>query len=144
MKKALPIKGHVKIWQGDSLLCEGNNLVVADGMLLLAERLMDGTTALPSLFKLGDSAALSNAEMTSLQGTILASFDATVSRIENILKWNGNYTYMDTAQRTCREVGLFQSDSAGGRMLARFIPLQQFVIKSEVPLRINWEITIGE
>lgn len=140
----MKVKGHVKIWQGDSLICDGSNLVVTDGMKLLAERLENGTTKLPSVFKLGDSAAISNRNMTTLQGNNLVTFEAALTRRENVLVWNGNFTYLDNVQKTCREIGLFQSDSDGGRMLARFLPLTQFLIRSEIPIRVNWEITIGE
>ena len=46
----LPVKGWVRIWQDDSLIAEGKNRVVADGLKLLAERLDAVSAALPSLF----------------------------------------------------------------------------------------------
>lgn len=142
--KKLPIKGYVKVWQDGSLIAEGSNLVVADGLLLLAQRIMGEEVALPSLFKLGTSAALSSAEMTALQGGAIATFDATVTRRENVLSWTGDYTHDDILEQNCREIGLFQSEEDGGRMLARFLPLQQFLIKSGTPIKVNWEIIVGE
>lgn len=140
----LPVKGKVKIWQCGELVAEGSNRVVKDGLVLLAERILDGTTPLPSLFKLGDSAALTTNEMTNLQGAEVAELNATVSRRENVLTWTGEFTFSGDTEKACRELGLFQSDGNGGRMLARFLPLQQFVLKNGTPVRINWEITIGE
>lgn len=140
----LPVKGKVKIWQCGELVAEGSNRVVKDGLVLLAERILDGTTPLPSLFKLGDSAALTTNEMTNLQGAEVAKLNATVSRRENVLTWTGEFTFSGDTEKACRELGLFQADGDGGRMLARFLPLQQFVLKNGTPVRINWEITIGE
>ena len=142
--KKLPIKGYVKVWQDDSLVAEGSNLVVADGLLLLAQRIMGEEVALPSLFKLGTSAALSSAEMTTLQGGAIATFGATVIRRENVLSWSGDYIHDDILEQNCREIGLFQSEEDGGRMLARFLPLQQFLIKSGTPIKVNLEIIVGE
>ena len=87
----LPVKGWVRIWQDDSLVAEGKNRVVADGLKLLAERLDDGTTALPSLFKLGDSAAVTQEGMTALQGNEVGQLAATRVRRENILTWSGEF-----------------------------------------------------
>lgn len=140
----LPVKGKVKIWQCGELVAEGSNRVVKAGLVLLAERILDGTTPLPSLFKFGDSAALTTNEMTNLQGAEVAELNATVSRRENVLTWTGKFTFSGDTEKACRELGLFQSDGDGGRMLARFLPLQQFVLKNGTPVRINWEITIGE
>ena len=140
----LPVKGWVRIWQDDSLVAEGKNRVVADGLKLLAERLDDGTTALPSLFKLGDSAAGTQEGMTALQGNEVGQLAATRVRRENILTWSGELTVSGSGSKVCKEVGLFQADGDGGRMLARFLPLQQFTVKNGTHIRINWEITIGE
>lgn len=145
--KKLPVKGYVKIWLGGSLVAEGSNLVVSDGLLLLAQRIMGEDVALPSKFKLGNSAALSTREMTNIQGNLIAAFNAEVIRRGNVLSWSGEYTHDDVVEQNCREIGLFQadaSDSIAGRMLARFLPLQQFPIKSGTPIKVNWEITIGE
>lgn len=141
--KKLPIKGYVKVWQDGSLVAEGSNLVVADGLLLLAQRIMGENVALPSLFKLGTSASLSSAEMTALQGDVIATFGATVLRRGNVLSWSGDYIHDDILEQNCREIGLFQSGNKG-RMLARFLPLQQFLIKSGTPIKVNWEIIVGE
>lgn len=140
----LPVKGKVKIWQGEKLVAEGSNRVVSDGLVLLAERILDGSTPLPSLFKLGDSAALTTNEMTELQGTEVAQLSATPTRRENVLVWSGDFTFNESTEKTCRELGLFQSNEDGGRMLARFLPLQQFILKNGTPIKVNWEITIGE
>ena len=141
--KKLPIKGYVKVWQDGSLIAEGSNLVVADGLLLLAQRIMGENVALPSLFKLGTSASLSSAEMTALQGDVIATFNAAAIRRGNVLSWSGDYTHDDILEYNCREIGLFQSGNKG-RMLARFLPLQQFLIKSGTPIKVNWEIIVGE
>lgn len=140
----LPVKGKVKIWQGNELVAEGSNRVVSDGLVLLAERILDGTTPLPSLFKLGDSVALTTNEMTGLQGTEVAQLNATPERRSNVLVWSGDFIYSESTEKTCRELGLFQDTDSGGRMLARFLPLQQFILKNGTPIKVNWEITIGE
>lgn len=144
----LSVKGHVKVWQDGRLVAEGSNMVVTDGLLLLAQRIAGESVAMPSLFKLGTSAALSSRDMTSLQGAIITSFSATFTRRENVLSWSGDYVHDDITEQNCREIGLFQPDAnegaTPGRMLARFLPLQQFVIKSGTPIRVNWEIIVGE
>lgn len=145
MTRQVPVRGWVRVWQCGELVCEGSNRVVADGLELLAERILDGDSVkLPSLFKLGDSAALTTAEMTTLQGSEVAKFSCTPTRRGNILTWAGETTIQSNDEKTCREIGLFQSDVDGKRMLARFLPLQQFVLKNGTPVKINWEITIGE
>ena len=140
----LPVKGKVKIWQGEKLVAEGSNRVVSDGLVLLAERILDGSTPLPSLFKLGDSAALTTNEMTELQGTEVAQLSATPTRRENVLVWSEGCKFNESTDKTCRQLGLLQSNEDGGRMLARFLPLQQFILKNGTPIKVNWEITIGE
>lgn len=142
--KKLPVRGYVKVWQEGVLVAEGSNLVVSDGLLLLAQRILGEEVALPSLFKLGTSAALSSAEMIGLQGGDIATFPAEVIRRENVLSWSGDYVHDDILEQNCREIGLFQSEEDGGRMLARFLPLQQFLIKSGTPIKVNWEIIVGE
>lgn len=145
MTQLTPVRGWVRVWQDGELLCEGRNKVVTDGLKLLAERIANGDSVkLPSLFKLGDSAAISTADMTNIQGTQVAEISATVSLRDNILTWSGNFVFAESSEKTCREIGLFQASGDGGRMLARFIPLQQFTLKNGTPVKINWEITIGE
>lgn len=142
----LPVKGHVKVWQGNSLVAEGSNLVVDDGLILLAQRIFGESenASLPNQFKLGDSAALTTSAMVQLQGNLVAAFPATAVRRERVLSWSGEYTHEDITEKNCREIGLFQADDAGGRMLARFLPLQQFILKSGTPIKVNWEIKIGD
>lgn len=145
MTRQVPVRGWVRVWQCGELVCEGSNRVVDDGLVLLAERILSGDSVkLPSLFKLGDSAALTTAEMTALQGSEVAQISCTPTRRENILTWSGEFVYSESAEKTCREIGLFQSDGDGKRMMARFLPLQQFVLRNGTPVKINWEITIGE
>lgn len=141
--KQLPVRGYVKVWQGDRLIASGHNMVVSDGLLLLAQRIAGENVALPTKFKLGTSAALSTSDMTSLQGGIIAEFTASLTRRTNVLSWAGEYTHDDILEQNCREIGLFQAGESG-RMLARFLPLQQFLIKSGTPIKVNWEIIIGE
>lgn len=142
----LPVKGYVRVYQGNELLAEGSNMVVTDGLLLLAQRIMGEDVDLPSQFRLGTSAALTTRDMVQLQGNLIATFEAAVERRENVLSWSGDYTHDDITEQNCREIGLFQAENAEGeaRMLARFLPLQQFIIKSGTPIKVNWEITIGE
>ena len=82
--------------------------------------------------------------MTALQGSEVDQLNAARSGGENILTWSGELTVSGSGSKVCKEVGLFQADGDGGRMLARFLPLQQFTVKNGTYIRINWEITIGE
>ena len=139
----IPVKGFVRVWQNGILVSEGRNMVVSDGLLLLAQRIAGENVALPTKFKLGTSAALTTTEMTSLQGAEIAVFTASLIRRGTVLSWSGEYTHDDITEYNCREIGLFQNGE-GGRMLARFLPVQQFLIKSGTPIKVNWEITIGD
>ena len=56
----------------------------------------------------------------------------------------GTVTYAGQGTKDCLEIGLFQSQADGNTMLARFLPLQQFTIKNGVPIRVTWEIKVGE
>lgn len=141
--KKVPVRGFVKVWQDGNLIASGHNMVVADGLLLLAQRIAGENVALPTKFKLGTSAALTTTDMTSLQGGIIATFTASLTRRTNVLSWSGEYTHEEITEYTCREIGLFQSGDEG-RMLARFLPVQSFVIKSGTPIKVNWEIVIGD
>lgn len=138
-----PIRGFVKVWQGGKLVAAGKNMVVSDGLLLLAQRIVGENVALPTKFKLGTSAALTTSEMTNLQGSLIATFTATLTRRTTVLSWSGEYTHDDITEQNCREIGLFQAGDSG-RMLARFLPVQQFLIKSGTPIKVNWEIIIGD
>lgn len=139
----IPVKGFVRVWQNGILVSEGRNMVVSDGLLLLAQRIAGENVALPTKFKLGTSAALTTTEMTSLQGAEIAVFTASLIRRGTVLSWSGEYTHDDITEYNCREIGLFQNGEEG-RMLARFLPVQQFLIKSGTPIKVNWEITIGD
>ena len=61
-----------------------------------------------------------------------------------MLSWMGTFTYTGQETKDCLEIGLFQSQADGNTMLARFLPLQQFTIKNRVPIRVTWEIKVGE
>lgn len=143
------VTGKVEVWEGSSfprkLLARGANRVVTGGLVLLAQRILEGNTVkLPSEFRLGDSAAITTDSMTGLQGSTVATIPCTVSRRGNVLSWMGTFTYTGQGTKDCLEIGLFQSQADGNTMLARFLPLQQFTIKNEVPIRVTWEIKVGE
>lgn len=143
------VTGKVEVWeeQGarERLLARGANRVVTGGLVLLAQRIIEGNSVkLPSEFRLGDSAAITTDSMTGLQGSTVATIPCTVERRGNVLSWVGTFTYTGQGTKDCLEIGLFQSQADGNTMLARFLPLQQFTIKNGVPIRVTWEIKVGE
>lgn len=143
------VTGKVEVWEeslgGRKLLARGANRVVTGGLVLLAQRILEGNTVkLPSEFRLGDSAAITTDSMTGLQGSTVATIPCTVKRRGNVLSWIGTFTYTGQGTKDCLEIGLFQSQADGNTMLARFLPLQQFTIKNKVPIRVTWEIKVGE
>lgn len=143
------VTGKVEVWEGSldgrKLLARGANRVVTGGLVLLAQRIIEGNAVkLPSEFRLGDSAAITTDSMTGLQGSTVATIPCSVSRRGNVLSWMGTFTYTGQGTKDCLEIGLFQSQADGNTMLARFLPLQQFTIKNEVPIRVTWEIKVGE
>ena len=143
------VTGKVEVWEGPlgegKLLARGANRVVTGGLVLLAQRIIEGNTVkLPSEFRLGNSAAITTDSMTGLQGSTVATIPCTVSRRGNVLSWIGTFTYAGQGTKDCLEIGLFQSQANGNTMLARFLPLQQFTIKNGVPIRVTWEIKVGE
>lgn len=143
------VTGKVEVWEGPldkgKLLARGANRVVTGGLVLLAQRILEGNTVkLPSEFRLGNSAAITTDSMTGLQGSTVATIPCTVERRGNVLSWMGTFTYTGQGTMNCLEIGLFQSQADGNTMLARFLPLQQFTIKNGVPIRVIWEIKVGE
>lgn len=143
------VTGKVEVWEGSPfprrLLARGANRVVTGGLVLLAQRILEGNTVkLPSEFRLGDSATITTDSMTGLQGSTVATIPCTVERRGNVLSWMGTFTYTGQGTKDCLEIGLFQSQADGNTMLARFLPLQQFTIKNGVPIRVTWEIKVGE
>lgn len=143
------VTGKVEVWEGPlggrKLLARGANRVVTGGLVLLAQRILEGNTVkLPSEFRLGDSAAITTDSMTGLQGSTVATIPCTVERRGNVLSWVGTFTYTGQGTKDCLEIGLFQPQTDGNTMLARFLPLQQFTIKNGVPIRVTWEIKVGE
>lgn len=143
------VTGKVEVWEGPlggrKLLAWGANRVVTGGLVLLAQRILEGNIVkLPSEFRLGDSAAITTDSMTGLQGSTVATIPCTVERRGNVLSWVGTFTYTGQGIKDCLEIGLFQSQANGNTMLARFLPLQQFTIKNGVPIRVTWEIKVGE
>lgn len=143
------VTGKVEVWEespsGRKLLARGANRVVTGGLVLLAQRILEGNAVkLPSEFRLGNSAAITTDSMTGLQGSTVASIPCTVERRGNVLSWVGTFTYTGQGTKDCLEIGLFQSQADGNTMLARFLPLQQFTIKNRVPIRVTWEIKVGE
>lgn len=143
------VTGKVEVWEESlgegKLLARGANRVVTGGLVLLAQRILEGNTVkLPSEFRLGDSAAITTDSMTGLQGSTVATIPCTVKRRSNVLSWVGAFTYTGQGTKDCLEIGLFQSQADGNTMLARFLPLQQFTIKNGVPIRVTWEIKVGE
>lgn len=144
MRDSISLKGHVQVWQNGQLICDSHNRVVSSGLELFARLVLGEEGALvPSKFLLGDSAALTTNEMTGLQGTKIAECPCEASRRNNVLAWQGSFTFEGTEQKACREIGLFNAE-ATSIMLARFLPIQQFVLKIGTPVRINWEIIVGE
>ena len=143
MKDSIQIKGRVKIWQGESLICDDHNLVVKVGLDLFARLVMQEEGALlPDKFQLGNNGVLSTLEMTELQGMKIAECPATVVRRGNVLSWTGSFVFDSAEKKTCREIVLVNSE-AEAKMMARFIPIQQFDLVTGTPIRINWEIIIG-
>lgn len=143
------VTGKVEVWEESpsswKLLARGANRVVTGGLVLLAQRILEGNTVkLPSEFRLGNSTAITTDSMTGLQGSTVATIPCTVSRRGNVLSWVGTFTYAGQGTKDCLEIGLFQSQADGNTMLARFLPLQQFTIKNGVPIRVTWEIKVGE
>lgn len=143
------VTGKVEVWEESPfprrLLARGANRVVTGGLVLLAQRILEGNTVkLPSEFHLGDSATITTDSMTGLQGSTVATIPCTVERRGNVLSWVGTFTYTGQRTKDCLEIGLFQSQADGNTMLARFLPLQQFTIKNGVPIRVTWEIKVGE
>ena len=143
------VTGKVEVWEGPlgegRLLAWGANRVVTGGLVLLAQRILEGNAVkLPSEFRLGDSAAITTDSMTGLQGSTIATIPCTVSRRGNVLSWVGAFTYTGQGTKDCLEIGLFQAQADGNTMLARVLPLQQFTIKNGVPIRVTWEIKVGE
>lgn len=143
------VTGKVEVWEESlgegKLLARGANRVVTGGLVLLAQRILEGNSVkLPSEFRLGDSAAITTDSMTGLQGSTVATIPCTVERRGNVLSWVGTFTYTGQGTKDCLEIGLFQSQADGNTMLARFLPLQQFTIKNGVPIRVTWEIKVGE
>lgn len=143
------VTGKVEVWEESlgegKLLAQGANRVVTGGLVLLAQRILEGNTVkLPSEFRLGDSAAITTDSMTGLQGSTVATIPCTVKRRGNVLSWVGTFTYTGQGTKDCLEIGLFQSQADGNTMLARFLPLQQFTINNGVPIRVTWEIKVGE
>ena len=143
------VTGKVEVWEGSpsgrKLLARGANRVVTGGLVLLAQRILEGNAVkLPSEFRLGNSVAITTDSMTGLQGSTVATIPCTVERRGNVLSWVGTFTYTGQATKDCLEIGLFQSQADGNTMLARFLPLQQFTIKNGVPIRVTWEIKVGE
>lgn len=143
------VTGKVEVWEGPlgkgKLLARGANRVVTVGLVLLAQRILEGNTVkLPSEFRLGDSAAITTDSMTGLQGITVATIPCTVERRGNVLSWVATFTYTGQGAKDCLEIGLFQSQADGNTMLARFLPLQQFTIKNGIPIRVTWEIKVGE
>lgn len=144
MKDSISLKGRVRVWQGDTLVCDSHNRVVTLGLELFARLVMAEEGALlPSKFLLGDSAALTTNAMTGLQGSKIAECACTASRRNNVLSWQGTFTFDENNEKDCREIGLFNAESPA-IMMARFLPVQQFKLKSGTPVRINWEIIVGE
>lgn len=143
------VTGKVEVWEESlgegKLLARGANRVVTGGLVLLAQRILEGNTVkLPSEFRLGNSVAITTDSMTGLQGSTVATIPCTVERRGNVLSWVGTFTYTGQGTKDCLEIGLFQSQADGNTMLARFLPLQQFTIKNGVPIRVTWEIKVGE
>lgn len=142
--EAVKLTGHVKIWKDAELICDAHNRVVDVGLQLFARRFMGEAEALlPTKFVFGDSAALTTQDMTELQGSQIAECTTEAQRRNNVLSWSGSFTYSELTERTCREVALVNAE-ATPVMMARFLPVQQFILKSGTEIRINWEIVVGE
>lgn len=106
------VTGKVEVWEGPlgkgKLLAWGANRVVTGGLVLLAQRIIEGNAVkLPSEFRLGDSAAITTDSMTGLQGSTVATIPCSVSRRGNVLSWMGTFTYTGQGTKDCLEIGLF-------------------------------------
>ena len=133
-------KGHVVVKVNGSVVAEDHNMVVQGGLNLLASRIYGNDVQLPAIFHFGTDSASTIISMTDLQGTDLFQKNATVSLDNATLLWESESTYTGSTVKV-GEVGIFNSANL---MLARFVPIPGFDIKSGDALSISWQITMGE
>ena len=136
----LKAKGFVVIKVNGKVKAEDHNMVVQTGLNLMAQNIMGAQLSLPSVFHFGTNSASTIITMTGLQGTDLFQKQATVTRTDATILWKYTGTYTGSSVKV-GEVGIFNGSSV---MLARFVPIPSFDIKSGDSLEISWQITLGE
>lgn len=140
MTDRVKITGSYVIRKNGVVIREGKNLVVNDGLNLIALRLSGSGTA-PTKMAVGDDQTQPAAGDTAL-GNELHRVALTSSVSNNGLTYHAVFTGSNAGPETPAEFGIFNANS-GGTMLCRFICDAFAWLAAEV-LEVDWTINIGD
>ena len=140
VEKLKRMRGQVKVWVDGVLVADDHNMIVDDGLELIAQRIAGEEVELPTLLKFGTSSASTAHGMHALQGTVLFTKSMTMTRTDNKLKWLFDGTYTGEGIVKIGEMGIFNSSET---MLCRFVPVPAFNVNTGSTLKVSWEIQMG-
>lgn len=136
----LKLEGRVKVWRNGELLHSGHNLIVTDGLELLAQ-LIGSSVTKPSHMAMGGSDVQPVEGQSSLQGTEFERVTLSTSQSSREITYSATLGSGLSSEQNIYEFGIF-NDSTSGVMLARFVTPKITVQPGET-LDVEWTMIVG-
>lgn len=143
---AIRVSGHVKFLlqkgSGSVYSWEGQNLVVREGLALLATRMIGNSISPPAWMACGTSDFATTVDMVALQGTESQRKAVTATVSGASVTYKAVFGPGLSVAATIHEYGLFNASTAG-TMFCRFLssPVE---LEPEDELSVEWTITFEE
>lgn len=136
----LKIAGRVKVWKNARLVYEGRNLIVLNGLTLLAE-IIGASGTKPSHMAIGGDSSQPSEDQSSLVGTEFERVTVGTAQNDREVAYSATFGSGLSSTQTVQEFGIFNSASAG-TMLARFVS-PAIDLQPNETLDVNWTMLIG-
>lgn len=133
-------KTWVQVRKNGLLVCEGPNVIVNAGYVMLATALAGGDG--PSHMAMGSDATVTDEDMTALQGTEHERVSLTAQSLGARVRFEATFGSSLTGNVTVNEFGIFDANSAGN-MLCRFNSAE-FTATTNDEVDVSWEFEYGE
>jgi hypothetical protein len=136
----LRLEGRVKVWRNGQLLHSGRNLIVTDGLELLAQ-LIGSSATKPSHMAMGGDSAQPTDSQSDLQGSEFERVTISTSVSGREVSYSASFGSGLSSTQTIREFGIF-NDASAGTMLARFVT-PRIKLQPGESLDVDWTLVVG-
>lgn len=136
----LKLEGRVKVWRNGELLHSGRNLIVTDGLKLLAQ-LIGSSATKPSHMAMGGGSAQPTDSQADLQGTEYERVLISTLVSGREVSYTAGFGSGLSSTQTIKEFGIF-NDGSAGTMLARFVT-PDIKLRPGESLSVDWTLVVG-